>query len=130
MKKSKTNNLAEDVMKLDLALIASLKGVRALASRLHQDSADGGERETFEKIIAKRVTIAKKAPDPPSRAPKPEPSPLMNRFGKAFALLSEGQAQTLLDLARSMAKNHRREGKQTRSKADSEKGGAKDTQGL
>lgn len=117
MKKVEITGLAEDVMKVDHALVASLKGVRALATRLHQDSEDANEREQLEKIIATRVSVTRKMPVQPKRQPGPDPNLPLRKFRKIFAALSEEKLQFIMDLARSMAKQGRKEGPSPKDKA-------------
>jgi len=129
MTKHKATTLAEDMMKVDLTLIASLKGLRGLASRLLKNSGDPQERDVLEKILAKRVAAAKKETPPlKGQVTPPKPSPLMTRLGKAVAALSESQGLLLLDMARSMAKQHRRVERPSGEKKGSQEGGQKDTE--
>ena len=129
MTRNKSTTLAEDMIKVDLALLASIKGLRVLASRLMKNSSDPGERETLEKIMTKKVAIIKKETLPlKERTPKPKSSSVMVRLGKAVAVLSESQAHLLLEMARSMAKQHRREERPTGEKKGNPEGGQKVTE--
>ncbi len=104
MKRKTTASLAEDMIKVDHALLASMKNLRAVATRLHQNSGDATERGQLEKIIARRVPIVPKSPIKPKSEGVLDSNLPFLRFRKVLPRLSEGQLQLLMDLARSLAK--------------------------
>ncbi len=106
MTKTTIPSMAEDVMKMDHALIALLKGIRALAEGLRKDTQDVRAKEQLEKVLSRQVVVQKKMPVKPKTEKTTESDRRLRKVGRVLAALPDGQLRIVIDLARSMARGH------------------------
>lgn len=102
MAKAKTMNLAGEVMRIDHALLASLKGIRAMAARLRNDIADAATKDALEKYLAR--ALPKKAPSKTKRDKPNDADRRLRKLTRMLAMLPESGIRLVTEVARSVAR--------------------------
>ena len=110
MSRTQTINMAEEVVRLHYALALSLKGVRALAERVKQDTPDARAQEQMEKVLSRLTHSQKRPPAQPMKERPALADRRLRRFGRALAVLSESQLNLVIGLARSMVRENPKDG--------------------
>lgn len=107
MRKPRASGMTEDIVKLDQALLASLKGLRGVAERIHQGAESPEDKARLGKILERKIVHGKTAA-PIVQKEKAGPfDARLRRMGRFVSVLPEGQYQIVLDLAKTMARQQR-----------------------
>lgn len=107
MRKKRSSGMTENIVKMDQALLASLKGLRGVAERLHQGAENAEDKARLGKILERRI-VHGKAALPTARKEKAGPlDARLRKIGRFVSILPEGQYQIVLDLTKTMARQQR-----------------------
>lgn len=119
MRKQKTSTLTEDILKMDQALMTSLKGIRTLAERAQEGAENPEDKARLRRILERKFLIQSPAPAQPKKERAAPWNLRMRRMERALSLLTESQCQIVLGLAKSMTRQEKG-GRKTDPKPDSQ----------